>query len=66
MLAPWSAAVVNDNVRASAYADDRSLEAIGATIEEAEKHTDADTATTVEFDTGIGLVEITKKTTALA
>ena len=61
LLAPWSAAVVSDNVRAWAYADDRSLKAFGETIEDAVKRIDDAIATTVEFDAGIGLVENSKK-----
>ena len=61
MLKPWHASMAKQDVKAAAYADDRSIKAVAATVEQAEAKVERALQVTAEFDSLVGLMENAKK-----
>ena len=61
LLRPWHSLMKQQDVHPAAYADDRSIKAVGATCDEAAAKIEDALRTTAQFDEAVGLSENAKK-----
>ena len=61
VLKPWHVSMAKHDVKAVAYADDRSIKAVGQTAREADGKVEKALKATAEFDSQVGLMENEKK-----